>query len=107
MGSGVPATRHASMLMLPAPCASTLAATVPISGLRARMIGSYAGFRDVPQPSPMFRDFGKPEPYSQQSVSRISKPNSMDVICAVRVHSEGEEMRAGIENAKNGGPFSG
>jgi hypothetical protein len=43
-------TRVASTLSAPVPCASTVAATVPASGLRATMIGSDAGLRAVPQP---------------------------------------------------------
>jgi len=39
------------MLMPPVPCVSTLFATVPMSGLRARTIGSCAGFSAVPHPS--------------------------------------------------------
>ena len=39
------------MLTAPVPHFWTFAATVPSSGLRARMIGSHAGLRAVPQPS--------------------------------------------------------
>src|SRR5690606_10549410 len=46
-----PSIRLASILSAPVPCASTFAATVPHSGLRARMIGSWLGLRAVPSPS--------------------------------------------------------
>ena len=36
-------TRHPSMFSAPVPCASTLAATVPVRGLRATTTGSKAG----------------------------------------------------------------
>ena len=45
------AYRHPSMFSAPVPCSSTFAATVPVSGLRARMAGSMQGLRAVPQPS--------------------------------------------------------
>lgn len=48
---GSPDIRHPSTLIAPVPYARTLAATVPMSGLRATHIGSCAGFSAVPQPS--------------------------------------------------------
>ena len=48
--SSVP-TLHPSTLSAPVPHSWTLPATVPASGLRARTIGSTAGFNAVPQPS--------------------------------------------------------
>src|SRR5699024_10547850 len=43
---------HASTLIAPVPCARTFLATVfSARGLRARTIGSYAGFNAVPHPS--------------------------------------------------------
>src|SRR5690606_39229182 len=44
------ATRHPSIFSAPVPCLSTFSATVPTKGLRARQIGSHAGFNAVPQP---------------------------------------------------------
>lgn len=46
-----PGIRLASMFSAPVPCASTFAAMVPLSLLRARMIGSCAGFSAVPHPA--------------------------------------------------------
>src|SRR5690606_11349327 len=46
-----PGILHPSILIAPVPHRSTLSATVPSSGLRARIIGSWAGFSAVPQPS--------------------------------------------------------
>ena len=43
-------TRHPSTFTAPVPCSRTFAATVPISGLRARIAGSHAGLSAVPQP---------------------------------------------------------
>jgi hypothetical protein len=44
-------TLQPSMLIAPVPCSNTLAATVPLNGLRATVMGSNAGFNAVPQPS--------------------------------------------------------
>jgi hypothetical protein len=44
-------TLHPSIFSPPVPCSSTLAAMVPIGGLRARVIGSSDGLIAVPHPS--------------------------------------------------------
>src|SRR5690606_19450150 len=44
-------TLQPSILIAPVPYFSTLSATVPSSGLRTIIIGSWAGFSAVPQPS--------------------------------------------------------
>ncbi len=46
--------RHPSTLMAPVPYCVTFAATVPVSGLRARMMGSHAGLSAVPHPCQRF-----------------------------------------------------
>src|SRR3569623_2710304 len=43
-------TRHPSTLIAPVPCLSTFCATVPISDLRPKQIGSSAGFSAAPHP---------------------------------------------------------
>lgn len=48
---GIVPTLHPSMFSAPVPYSNTFAATVPVSGLRATMIGSQAGLRAVPNPS--------------------------------------------------------
>lgn len=58
----------------------TLAATLPLNGLRATVIGSRAGLSAVPQPvqSPFkLWDLGKSLPYTQAIASRGSKSETL------------------------------
>jgi hypothetical protein len=63
------------MFSAPVPCVSTLAVTVPMSGLRASTIGSTAGFSAVPQPCHFFAASVEGTVMSSDSFSVVAVDN--------------------------------